>query len=109
VYGAGDEIQGELHKSFAVEIQIIFGPSGGLTMDECYRPRLSIEISDQQAAELSKMFPHGTKKLVFSILVDDVINMHKKHGERFLAAVIARHIKYEDFISLTLKGGDNSG
>ena len=63
-----------------------------------YRPRLSVEITEEQAKALQALFPWGLKNAFFQAIVDDVIEIGKKHGHTFLAAVIARKLKAGDFV-----------
>ena len=69
-------------------------------MSTDYRPRLSIEISDQQARELRDLIPWGLRKQLFSTVVNDVIRLTRKHGHAFIAAVLAGHARYEDYTSM---------
>jgi len=68
------------------------------TTDRPYRPRLSVEITEEQARELNALFPWGLKNSFFQAIVDDVIEIGKKHGHTFLAAVISRKLKAGDFV-----------
>ena len=63
-----------------------------------YRPRLSVEITEEQAKALQALFPWGLKNAFFQAIVDDVIEIGKKHGHTFLAAVIARKLGAGDFV-----------
>jgi hypothetical protein len=69
---------------------------GGTAMPD-YRPRLSIELTHQQAEDLRRLIPWGLKNQLFSILIDDIIRLGRSHGQKFLAAVLAREIKLEDW------------
>jgi hypothetical protein len=68
--------------------------------DKTYRPRLSVEISDEQQLKLQKYLDHGMQKKLFNIVVDDVIKMLEKHGRNFLAAVIMHKLSYTEYNSL---------
>jgi len=76
-------------------------------MTDGYIPRLTVEITPEQAKSLSDRIPHGLRKPLFQAIVDDVIKMLDQHGEMFLAAVIAKSLHYEKFTSLKL--GDSNG
>lgn len=56
------------------------------------QPRLSVEISDEQAAKLSLYIPYGFKKQVFSVIIDDLIEILESTPKReaVLAAVLNR-------------------
>jgi len=76
--------------------------------DKPYRPRLSIELTDEQQVKLLRLIPWGVKNKLFSIIVDDVIRLMEEHGQKFLAAVLTRAIKLEDWTSVEVgKDGDN--
>ena len=72
-------------------------------MDKDYRPRLSVEITDEQARQLRDLIPWGSRKQLFSIIVEDVIRLLRLHGTTYIAAVLARQLKLEDYISLEVK------
>ena len=65
--------------------------------DKFYRPRLSIEISEQQAKALQDLVPWGLKNQLFCVIVDDIIRLAASHGQQFLAAVLASAIHLEDY------------
>ena len=65
-----------------------------------YRPRLSVEITEEQYLALQKYLDFGMQKRVFSIIVDDVIRMFEKYGRHFLAAVILKELPYNEYTSV---------
>lgn len=67
-------------------------------MGKNYKPRLSIEITEEQRKELIRLIPWGMKSQLFSIIIDDVIFMLKKHKQRFLAAVLTRSLQLENYL-----------
>jgi hypothetical protein len=75
-------------------------------MDKDYRPRLSVEITEEQARQLRDLIPWGSRKQLFSIIVEDVIRLLREHGTTYIAAVLARQLKLEDYISLEVKNAD---
>ena len=66
-------------------------------------PRLSIEIRADQDRALSRIFPHGTKKVIFQALVDGIIELHNRGGFEALAPIMTGHI---DVIALAKAGKD---
>lgn len=75
-----------------------------------YRPRLSVEITEDQQLALRKYLDFGMQKRLFSIIVDDVIGMLERHGRLFLAAVMLKEVSYGDYTSLGLgKKGEKDG
>ena len=69
-------------------------------MSESYRPRLSIEITQQQAKDLNELIPWGLKNQLFSAIVDDVIRLRREFGVNFLAVILARTMPLEDYSEL---------
>ena len=69
-----------------------------------YRPRLSVEITEEQQLALQKYLDFGMQKRLFSVIIDDVIEMLEKHGRLFLAAVMLKEVSYGDYSSLELDG-----
>ena len=65
-----------------------------------YRPRLSVEITEEQQLALQKYLDFGMQKRLFSVIIDDVIGMLDKHGRLFLAAVMLKKVSYGDYTSL---------
>ena len=64
-----------------------------------YRPRLSIEISSETKAKISKLMPHGTQKLVFQLIIDDLLDLMELHGSGMvIGAFINRDIQLKDLI-----------
>lgn len=66
-----------------------------------YRPRLSIEILEEHRIALNKHLGgvHGLQKAVFTIIIEDLIDMlESPKGELYLAALLKRHINLMDFL-----------
>lgn len=78
-------------------------------MEADYRPRLSIEITQQQADDLRTHIHWGLRKQLFSVIIDDVIRMAKLHGPLFISAILARDIQMESYLSLEVPSNDNDG
>jgi len=57
-----------------------------------YRPRISVEIRDDQYQIIQKMLPHGTQKLLFQALLDGVIALYNKGGFNAIGAIISGHV-----------------
>jgi len=74
--------------------------------------RLSIEISREQQLKMQKLFPHGTKKLVFNLIIDDFIKLMERHGAgKVIGAFINRQVELTDLIyikGLEVTNGDNT-
>ena len=68
-----------------------------------YRPRLSIEVTEEQHKDLQRLIPWGVEKQLFSVIIDDVIRLIKKHGQIFVAAALQKGIRLEDYSSFKLE------
>jgi len=64
-----------------------------------YRPRLSIEISRETQQRIRTLMPHGTQKIVFSLVIEDLLDLFEKHGSgKVIGAFIQREITLKDLI-----------
>ena len=64
-----------------------------------YRPRLSVDLLPSQHRKIQRYFPHGTIKLVFRLVVDDLISMIEKYGAGpVLGCFIDRDITLEEVL-----------
>ena len=69
-----------------------------------YRPKLSVEITDEQYRELSKIIPWGLQKHLFSAIINDIIDLAKTgQGTRIVEAIVSGLIKPSEILP-TLKG-----
>jgi len=57
--------------------------------DKDWRPRLSIELSEDQYMRLQKNLPWGTKQNLFSRLVDEVNILVETYGSAALGAIFS--------------------
>ena len=57
-----------------------------------WRPRLSLEITQKQYNKLQKLLPWRLKTKIFSMLIDDLINVLEE-GPESIGALISRSIK----------------
>ena len=71
-----------------------------LRTDYSYKPRLSIEISEEQSAALSRLIPWGLKGTLFQVIIDDIIELIEKEGEIVIAAIIKKKLHIDNFPSL---------
>ena len=70
-------------------------------MDSDYRPRLSIEISAESRDKLRRLLPHGTQKIVFNLIVEDLIAVLESHGTgKVIGAFIEREITLRDLLKM---------
>ena len=71
-------------------------------MDRDCSPRLTIELTEEQYNKLLKLVPWGIKRKLFSVVIDDIIRLLETHGQKFLAAVLTKSIKLEEYSSLKI-------
>lgn len=57
-----------------------------------YAPRLSVDLEEEQFNKLLKLIPHGLKRQIFSVIVDDLIEMLESTTKReaVFAAILSR-------------------
>lgn len=56
--------------------------------DIVFKPRFSFEITEEQRQRIDTLLSaHGVRRAVFSPILDDVLDMIEKHGEKFIVAV----------------------
>lgn len=72
-------------------------------MENFYRPRLSVDVSDEQMQALNQYLDRGTRKMVFGIIVDDLLELIQKHGAGpVIGMLVERHITLRDICRLNL-------
>lgn len=68
-----------------------------------YRPRLSIDLSQEHADKLYKYLSWGEKKRLFTIIIEDLITAFETHGAgRVIGAMKAREIELFDLVKMDL-------
>ena len=61
------------------------------------RPRLSIEIPQESHDRLKALLPHGTKKIVFNLIITDLIEIMEVLGAgKVIGAFINRDVKLKE-------------
>src|SRR6056297_1838544 len=63
-----------------------------------YRPRLSIEISEEQQQALQSRLNHGEGKAVFVAIIDDLIDLIDEHGNLVVALIAGKRLRARDVI-----------
>lgn len=64
------------------------------------RPRLSIEITQEQSDKLRSLFSWGQMKPFFNSLIDGLIPIIEQYGEGFMLLVVQGHLSMETLIRL---------
>jgi len=71
-----------------------------MTEDE-YRPRFSFEISEEQQKRISVVLnTYGLKKTIFSIILDDLLDMIEKHGNIVVGVILDKQLKPREVIPI---------
>lgn len=63
--------------------------------DTNYRPRLTAEITEEQAKLLNTILPHGAKKQLLTIIVDGIIELYNRGGYSAISAFMDQAISIE--------------
>jgi len=73
-----------------------------------YKQRLSIDITPEQAQGLNKHLEYGMKKLLFHVIIDDLLALFEKHGAGvIIGALTTRAISLKNVCRL--KGVEKKG
>lgn len=70
-----------------------------------YRPRLSVEIREDQYHKLEQLIPWGMQKPLFEAIVDDLIAMldDNPNKQMILGAIITRNVHLWDLLNIPEK------
>lgn len=69
-----------------------------------YRPRLSIDLDETLANDVRNLIPHGLRGKVFLLILQDLIDLIKKHGSGVvLSTFIEREIGVKEISRLEVK------
>lgn len=72
-----------------------------LLRPETYKPRLTIEISEEQFFRKQRLMPYGVQRVVFCILLDEILDLIEKHGVQALAPVLNKSLKLTEVLEST--------
>lgn len=63
-------------------------------MSDDYRPRLSFDISEEQAARKDRLInTHGLLKALFTVILDDLLDLIETHGQIICGVIIDHKVK----------------
>lgn len=68
--------------------------------EEKYIPRIAFEITEEQKQNLDRLLPWGLLRGLFSVIVDDVIELLDEHGTIVIAAIINKQLSIKDLKSI---------
>ena len=74
-------------------------------MSETYRPRLSVDISEELRKKLDYYLPdYGRKKEIITVVLNDLFDLFEKHGAPIvIGALVERAISLKDICKLKLE------
>ena len=68
-------------------------------MSEYYKPRFSFEISEELQQRANRaLATYGLRKSVFSIILEDVLDMVEKRGQMVLGVILDQAVKPREII-----------
>lgn len=59
-------------------------------ISDVIRPRLSIDLTPEQAAKLKQLIPWGIRRTLFSTIIDDFLAKVDQHGQLFIGLILER-------------------
>lgn len=69
-----------------------------------YRPRFIFEISEDQQRRVNELLStYGLKKTIFSIILDDVLDLIEKHGNMVIGIILDGAAKPRDILPILNK------
>ena len=69
-----------------------------------YKPRLSFEISEEQQLRINNLFgTYGTKRAVFSIILDDLLDLIDLHGQVIIGIILDKATKPHKILPILAK------
>jgi len=69
-----------------------------------FRPRLSVEITQEQSDKLYRYLEWGERRRVFSIMIDDLIKAFETFGAgKVIGALKSREVNTFDIVKLNLE------
>ncbi len=75
-----------------------------MTYERPTPPRLTIDITETQSRGLSRHLEHGMRKILFGLIVDDLLRLFDKHGASMvIGAMVERAISLKEICKLELK------
>lgn len=69
-----------------------------------YKPRLSIDITEDMRDRLYKHLDYGMRKPLFHFIINTLIKYFDEYGaHKVIAAIIGKHIELKDILGIKLK------
>ena len=71
--------------------------------DPNYKPRLNVEIREDQLLALQRLLPYGLRKMVFEYVIDQIIALCDADLPTFISAIVSKTVKLNELIDLEKK------
>ncbi len=69
--------------------------------------RLTVDITEEQAIRLQKHLEHGMRKLLFSLIIDNLLDLFDKYGAPVvIGALTERAISLKEICKVKLDGNN---
>jgi len=73
-------------------------------MSEFYKPRFSFEITEEQQQRANRLLStYGLRKSVFSVVLDDVLDLIEKHGQVIVGIILDGATKPREIVPILAK------
>ena len=73
-------------------------------MTEDYKPKFSFEITEEQKNRANRLLStYGLRKSVFSVILDDVLDLIEKHGQVVIGVILDGATKPREIMSTLAK------
>uniref|UniRef100_A0A6M3JG36 Uncharacterized protein n=1 Tax=viral metagenome TaxID=1070528 RepID=A0A6M3JG36_9ZZZZ len=70
-----------------------------------YRPRLSVDITEEQRRKLDRYLDYGMRKMLFGVVIDDLLHLFEEHGVGpILGLFVERSISLREICKLNTEG-----
>jgi hypothetical protein len=63
-----------------------------------WRPRLNVDITPEQDTALKRYVPHGLKTVLFSVLIEELVEMLKEDAPTVISLVLKRKMTAKDLL-----------
>ena len=79
-------------------------------MSDEYKPLFSFEITEEQQRRANKLLTtYGLRKSVFSVVLDDVLDLVEKHGQVVLGIILDGATKPREIVPILNKADRKGG
>jgi len=78
-----------------------------MSKSDDYRPKLSVLLTDEQRQKLNKLLPWGSGTLLFSAIVDELIEVLEEYGHAAIGLIVSKKVRILDFIKIKEKERDS--